>query len=300
MNKLAILLSMILLTAGSSSLMARSLQEIRDSGTLKVGVAKVIPWVMTDADGALIGSEIDIATLLASDLGVEEKVSVLMWTQLIPILQSGDIDVIISGMAITPSRALMVDFTNPYGDSPVSLLARRDSPAAKASDVPAMNQENTKIGATRGTLSADIAHQQFYSAQVMEFPSLAALFSELEAGHIDAIVSSQPFPHLMSLQHPEKYAEPIEEPLYIQVEAMAVQQGNQSLLNFLNAWIAAKKAEGYMESNHEYWFMGTDWLSRIVTVEDEKTGEEKTGEEKIGEEKVKDKSTSSPGEKAKK
>jgi polar amino acid transport system substrate-binding protein len=129
--------------------MARSLQEIRDSGTLKVGVAKVIPWVMTDADGVLIGSEIDMATLLASDLGVEEKVTVLMWTQLIPTLQSGDIDVIISGMAITPSRALKVDFTNPYGDSPVSLLARRDSPAAKATEVPAMNQDSRVVAAAR-------------------------------------------------------------------------------------------------------------------------------------------------------
>jgi polar amino acid transport system substrate-binding protein len=172
MTKTTLLFSMILLLLAQSSPMARSLQEIRDSGTLNVGVAKAIPWVMSNAKGDLMGSEIDVASLLVSELGVEEKVTVLEWSELIPALQKGNIDVIISGMSITPRRALKVDFTQPYGESEMSLLARRDSPAGKASDIEAMNQASVKIGTTAGTISAEVMQQLFYSAQVTELPSI--------------------------------------------------------------------------------------------------------------------------------
>jgi len=300
MTKITLLLSMIALLVGHSSSMARSLQEIRDSGVLNVGVAKVIPWVMSNAKGDLLGAEIDIASLLISELGVEEKVTVMAWSELIPALQKGDIDVIISGMSITPARALKVDFTIPYGDSELSLLARRDSPAGEASDIEAVNQKSVKIGATAGTISAEVSHQLFYSAQILEFPSIKALFGELQAGNIDAMVISQPFPHLAAAEAPDTYVEPLHEPLHTQVEAMAVQQGNQSLLNFLNAWIAAKMAEGYIEKNHAYWFLSNDWFSRITVTEDDKTEDDKAENTKTEDEKAKESSTPSAVEKEKK
>ena len=300
MTKITLLVSTLLLLAAHSSPMARSLQEIRDSGVLNVGVAKAVPWVMSNAKGDLLGAEIDVASLLVSDLGVEEKVTVLEWSELIPALQKGDIDVIISGMSITPARALKVDFTRPYGDSALSLLARRDGPAGEASDIEAINQASVKIGSTAGTISAEVSHQLFYSAQALEFPSIKALFGELQAGNIDAMVISQPFPHLAAAEAPDKYVEPLQEPLHTQVEAMAVQQGNQSLLNFLNAWIAAKVAEGYIEKNHAYWFLSTDWFSRVTATADDKAEDAKAEGTKAEDEKDKESSTPSTTEQEKK
>jgi hypothetical protein len=98
------------------------------------------------------------------------------------------------------------------------------------------------------------------------------------------MVISQPFPHLVASEAPDKYVEPLQEPLHTQVEAMAVQQGNQSLVNFLNAWIAAKKAEGYIEKTYAYWFLSTDWLSRVAATEDDKA--DKAEGDKAEDEKV--------------
>ncbi|HRY16420.1 MAG TPA: transporter substrate-binding domain-containing protein, partial [Candidatus Competibacteraceae bacterium] len=209
MKKLFLLFSTVLLMFGPISLMARSLDEIRKAGTLKVGVALATPWVLKDAQGELTGSEIDIASLLTTDMGVEQESIVLAWNDLIPALKDDKIDVIIAGMSITPARALEVAFSQPYAESTLAVLARREGPAAAAQDAQNMNQENIKIGVTKGTVAAQTAQQLFYQAQVVELPGFKELIDALEQGQVDAVVTSQPLPRLSVLQHPDKYLEPI-------------------------------------------------------------------------------------------
>lgn len=257
----AMMLAVTMFVAAAQS-SARTLDEIRGS-ELRVGVAVAIPWVMTDSKHELLGSEIDIADLLASDLGTTPAYHIMNWAELVPALNAGKIDVIISGLSITPKRALDVAFSIPYGDSTIGLLARRDAPIANAQSPADANLETTIIGATEGTLGAEVAHVLFFNASVVEYPSFARLVSELQAGTVQAIVASQPLPRIGALEEPNAFVEPMSEPLHRQVEAIAVPHGNQELLNFLNAWIALRNADGFLARTHAYWFGGTDWMSRF-------------------------------------
>ena len=101
------------------------LDDILDRGTIRVGVAEFVPWTIRTKSGELIGFEIDVAKKIASDMGVKPEFTVYEWEKIIPALQRGEIDVIAGGMAITPSRALQVNFSRPLAttvaESPQSM-----------------------------------------------------------------------------------------------------------------------------------------------------------------------------------
>ncbi len=88
-----------------------------------------VPWAMKDKTGKLVGFEIDVATQLAKDMGVEVEFVPTSWSGIIPALLTGKFDVIIGGMGITPKRNLKVNFSNPYDYTGMSLIAHKKKAA---------------------------------------------------------------------------------------------------------------------------------------------------------------------------
>ncbi len=78
------------------------IEEVQDRGTLRVGLGLFEPWSACNADGELIGFEIDVATKVAEDMGVEIEFARTNWTYIISELIAEEFDVIISGMTILP------------------------------------------------------------------------------------------------------------------------------------------------------------------------------------------------------
>ena len=60
------------------------IEEVQDRGTLRVGLGLFEPWSACDADGELIGFEIDVATRVAEDMGVEVEFARTDWNYIIP------------------------------------------------------------------------------------------------------------------------------------------------------------------------------------------------------------------------
>ena len=99
------------------------IEAISERGVLKVGLSEFVPWAMRNRNGDLIGFEPDVARELASDMGVELELYPTAWDGIIPALLSGKFDVIISGMSVTPARNLKVNFSDPYAQSGMGMLA---------------------------------------------------------------------------------------------------------------------------------------------------------------------------------
>ena len=78
---------------------------------------------MRDKEGKLIGFEIDVATKVAADMGVDVEFVPTAWSGIIPALIAKKFDVIIGGMSITPQRNLTVNFTQPYAHSGQQMAA---------------------------------------------------------------------------------------------------------------------------------------------------------------------------------
>ena len=111
--------SLILVVA---NVQADVLKDIQKRGTLRVGVSLFEPWTIRDEAGGLFGFEIDVANKLAEDIGVKPEYKIYLWEDIIPAVMKGEIDIIAGGMAITPERALKINFSKPYADSGISLV----------------------------------------------------------------------------------------------------------------------------------------------------------------------------------
>jgi polar amino acid transport system substrate-binding protein len=232
---------------------------IRKRGTLLVGTAWSIPWSMRDPQGEWQGFEIELARQLAADLGVDLTIVSVPFSEFTAALASGRIDVVVAGYSITPQRALVVDFSNAYADSQMELVVRK---ALAGQDV---NRADVKIGVRAGTSSEAAARNRLPQAQIVAFPTARKLYDAVKAGEVDGAFAYAPRTTMAVAQSEGKLdvATGIGA-LPHTVEAFAVRKGEQSLLNFLNAWVAYWNADGWIAERHKYWFESLDWTARFA------------------------------------
>jgi polar amino acid transport system substrate-binding protein len=129
MTRIARTILLVALAALSSPVAARDLQEVLNTGTLRVGVTLFPPWATRAGNGELVGFEIDVAKQLAADLGVKAELSAYDVERLVPALEAGEIDLIAAGLTITPERALHVNFSQPYADAGIALATHLERTA---------------------------------------------------------------------------------------------------------------------------------------------------------------------------
>jgi len=139
-------------TAAEPSRLAR----IAEKGELLLGTSgNMPPMTLTSKDGRLSGFDIDMGRLMASMLKVRLKVRKLPFTELLPALQRGDVDVVISNMTITPRRNMQVAFAGPYLESGKCMLTKSESLAkAEGKDI---NVPETRIAVMQGSTSQQFA-----------------------------------------------------------------------------------------------------------------------------------------------
>ena len=87
-----------------------SVEQVLQRGVLRVGMDTFQPWAMPDKTGQLIGFEIDVATRLAQDMGVNVEFVPTKWSGIIPALLTGKFDVIIGGMGIVVFFVAILSF----------------------------------------------------------------------------------------------------------------------------------------------------------------------------------------------
>ena len=239
---------------------ADTLAKVFSEGVLRIGVSVYEPWVMKDKDGQLYGYEIQVAEQLANDLGVKAEFHAVEWGDLISALSENKIDIIISGMAITPQRALQVNFSQPYGHFGIDLAANIEN-TKDISALEGLNSPEITIGVVEGSVSEKIAKKVFDKASTKLFKNIEEVNQEILDGEIDVLLEGSPAPKFLALQHPDKVDAPLSKPLLNYKTGMAVNKGEQEFLNYLNAWITARDAEDWLPSKHKYWFDSLEWKS---------------------------------------
>lgn len=264
---LLMLASLVLVACGgdseeASAEAAGNLDEIIKRGTLQVGMSTFVPWAMQDKNGELIGFEIDVATRLAEDMGVEVEFVPTKWSGIIPALLTGKFDVIIGGMGIRPDRNLSVNFTVPYDYSGMSIVASRQK-APGLTSLDEFNNSEIVIAARIGTTAADAAQKYMPDAELRLFDDESQAFQELLNGNAAAVVASAPTPAYYAIDNSDSLYLPFEETFTKEPIGFALPKGDIDLLNYFNNWITVVEAEGWLAERKHYWFGTRDWESRI-------------------------------------
>jgi len=238
-----------------------TLAEIKKSGKLRVGVAKIVPWAFHDKTGKLVGFEIDVAQKMARDLGVEVEFYPVHFDYLISDLLAERFDIIISGLSITAERALKVNFSAPYNVTNLTLAAS-EKMSKGFNTVESFNKKGITIGVVYGTTAEEIGSLTFPNAQIKHYEEDNALFKDLTENKINAAISDAPRPEAVAKSFPRIITTPLK-PLAVFPAAFAVRRGDQDFVNFLNSWIQERTVNGYLERRRKHWFDSFNWWESL-------------------------------------
>ena len=233
------------------------IDRIVKRGVLKVGLDIFVPWSFKDKDGNLVGFEVDVATKLAEDMGVEVEFIPTEWSGIIPALLTGKFDVIIGGMGITTERALKVNYSIPYEYSGMDCVVSR-AMLPGANSLEDLNKDNIIIAVRMGGTPTNAAKKFTPKAQLHQFDSDEAVIQDVLNGNAHAAFSSSPKPAYWAVDYADQVYRPLKGELFTSEPCgFVVPKGDPDAIFFFNAWITDN--QDWLKDKDTYWYGTKDW-----------------------------------------
>lgn len=162
--------------------------EITSHGKIRVGVSNESkPFAYTDEKGKIVGYDVDLAKYIAQYI-VKNRDAV----EIIPIETSerlikastGEVDIVISALTITPSRQELVSFSKPYDVAGQAIMVKSNSTIHSLSDLGGQT-----VGVVFGTTAEKNMPNLVPTANLRGFKTYNDALNALKTGHINAITS---------------------------------------------------------------------------------------------------------------
>ena len=249
LNKVfALTLALVLLLAvtAASAEGFRTLDEIKQSGKITVGLfSDKKPFGYVDENGEYQGYDVYLARRLADDLGVALEIVSLDAPNRIEYLQSYKVDVVLANFTYTEDRAQQVDFALPYMKVALGVV----SPDAALITEPEQLNGRTLI-VSKGTTAETFFEANYPEVNLLKFDSYTEAYIALIDGRGDAL----------STDNTEVLAWAIENPGFsVGIESLgsldtinpAVTKGNETLLKWINDEIVSLGAENFFHADYE-------------------------------------------------
>jgi arginine/ornithine transport system substrate-binding protein len=144
------------------------------------------PFNFIDKDGHPAGFDVDIAKALCAAMKTKCEIVIQNWDGIIPGLQAGEYDAIISSLSITPQRSQQIAFTDPYYDTPTRFVA----PKGAHIEISVAGLAGKRVGVQRGTVQEKLLRSKFYQAVPVLYDGAEAALQDLVAGNIDLVVGN--------------------------------------------------------------------------------------------------------------
>ena len=143
------------------------------------------PFSYTDADGKLIGYEIELVDALCAQMKAKCDVISQDWDGLIPGLNAQKFDAIIAGMSITPERKEVVEFTDPYFHTGIILIGK------KGDDISVADLKGQPIASQRSTVASQYLQDEHAEADVKLYDTQDNAYLDLTSGRVRAMMSDK-------------------------------------------------------------------------------------------------------------
>lgn len=220
-----------------------------DKDTIRIGMElKYPPFETKNANGDPEGASVMLANALGEFLGKEIEIVDTPYPSLIPSLESGSIDLIISSMTITEEREKVVDFSKPYTTSQLMMLVNKDSKVKSYED---LNNPDVIIASKTGTIGSLWAAANAPDAQIKNIDEEASAVLEVAQGKADVFI----YDPLSIIRHHENYPDTtiaILDPLpNTKGWGIALRKGEDELKQKLDEFIDISKEDGTYENIRE-------------------------------------------------
>lgn len=234
----------------------------KDAAPAKADGAKIIrvgaettypPFEFTEGD-KYVGFDIDLADAIVTEMGGKMEFKSIGFDALIPALQSGQIDMIASGMDVTPEREKQVAFSDIYFDQSgkVIIVAKSNDQIHDWQDL-----EGKVVGGQVGTKQVELA-QAAKAAEVKQFDTNSQAFMELNAKTVDAVVIDAPVGMYYLKQGADKDLKIVGSPQENAGFAFAVKKDNKQLQADVNKALKTLHENGTYDTIYNKWFGASD------------------------------------------
>lgn len=236
----------------SSAASALTPDEIKTKGKIVVGVLiDFPPYGGTDASQKPAGYDVDVAKLMAEELGVQLDIVPVTGPNRIPYLLTNRIDILIAALGITPERAKQVAFSNPYSTLDVMVMAPKKLEIKEAKDLAKYTVGVTRAG-SQDTLVTAVAPP---GTRILRYDDDSVSLQAIVAGQVDVLGGSNIHLARLVKDHPKLEIEQ-KFPLRAQANGMGLRKGDTALLEWANTFVAKILANGKLSEIHERW-LGT-------------------------------------------
>jgi len=241
----------------------QALSRIQESGELVLGTSGNMPTMSQKLeDGKVVGFDIDLARLMASGMGVKLKIKTLSFNELLPALEKGDVDVVISNMTVNPQRNLKVAFAGPYMTSGKCVLTREER-LARASEAENLNVPETRLAALTGSTSAEFVKVLLPDATLTLVDDFEGGLRMVNDGKVGGLLTDYPICLAMQKKYPDAGFVSVFSLLSYEPIGIAIPADDSLYLNWTENFLLRVDGTGLLEE------LAVRWFGRPISENDE-------------------------------
>lgn len=195
----------------------------------------------------VVGIDMDIAQAIADALDKELVVKNMDFDGALMAVQNGAVDFVAAGVSVSEERKQVMDFSMDYVDSTEVVVVNKENPAVSNVD----DLAGKVVGVQQGNIADFYVEENIEAKEIKRYTKFAQAAQDLLNGKIDCIVMDlYPAQELIASNADLTV---LDDSLFEDKYAIAVQKGNQELLDQINAVIEQLKEEGKIDeftANH--------------------------------------------------
>jgi len=238
------------------------LDRILNKEVLRIGLSgDQPPFAMEAIDGSLIGFEVDLAHLLADAMDVEPELVQMPFKDLLPALEKGDIDVVMSGMTMTIPRNMKYAFAGPYVITGKSVLSR--SKSYSKDNIYELNTKNITIATLNGSTSKAYAIARFPEAIHVYVTNYAQAVQMLRNNEVNALVADYMQCTYIAYKNSTDRFYVMPGMLTTERIGLAVSPTDPLFINLLTNFLDELTDSGQLNELENKWIRSLDWMSRV-------------------------------------
>lgn len=227
------------------------LEAVKKRGVLRIGTDDTYPPMeFRDEAGNLLGFDIDLGNEIGKRMGLEVQWIPAEWEGIIPSLQQGNFDLIMSSMNITEQRAKEVDFVH-YLDQGLWIVVAKGNPK----NIHSLEDLAGKTVAVQIGTTNEAAARRVPGANVVTYDDFESALLEVSGGRADATILDTPVAAYYILIEPDKY-EMVGEEFDTAPVGIAVNKKAPDLKAEVERIVQEIKQDGTMDRLKAKWKMG--------------------------------------------
>jgi polar amino acid transport system substrate-binding protein len=216
---------------------AGKIDQIKKAGKLIVGTSPDYPpyefHLLNDREGEIVGLDIDIAKEIAKELGVKLELKNIIFHKLFDALNNDNVDIVIAGLAPSPRRRQLVDFSDVYYQAIQNMLIR----SIDSENITSLKDlRGKKVGTQKGSIQEELSAKQILGAEFITKETIHELILNLKSKKIDVAILEKPVAESFVMRHKDLMNIECHSGAYDALlgSAIAIKKGNPGFLKEIN------------------------------------------------------------------